>query len=216
MRKLLLLLIYFLGHSGFCQVGIAETNPQAMLDINGDLIIKDVPLQSSESYKVLTLNSVNNKIEYFNKPKSFLKGVGGTGFSILSLTLLSGWNKISFPVLEFDENNDFDLSNQFFTAPMDGIYNISVYVKMSSLISLSNFGVGIFKESSGTTLLVSDETYESLSVSILGIGVTSPPTRSSQTLIKLNQGDKILFGVKSSDLTVLNNAEAQFSIFQVR
>ena len=75
--------------------------------------------------------------------------------------------------------------------------------------------IGIFKEASGVTTLVADETYEALSVSILGIGVTSPPTRSAQTLVKLNQGDRIYFGIQSSNLIVFNNAEAQFSIHQV-
>lgn len=216
MKKLLLLVFTFIFLPSFSQVGISITNPQAMLDINGDLIIRDVPIQNTESYKVLTLNNTDNRVEYFYKPKSFLKGVGGSGFSILTLTILGGWNKISFPTLEFDENEDFDLTNQTFTAPMDGIYNVSVYVKMTSLVNLSSFGVGIFKETSGTTELIADETYQALSVSILGIGVTSPPTRSTQTLVKLTQGDKIYFGVKSSDLTILNNAEAQFSIFQVK
>ena len=150
-----------------------------------------------------------------NFPKSFVKGVGGSGFSILSVSLLSDWNKVSFPTLEFDENADFDTANQYFAAPMDGIYYINVYVKMTSLINISSFGVGIFKEASGVTTLVADETYEALSVSILGIGVTSPPTRSAQTLVKLNQGDRIYFGIQSSNLIVFNNAEAQFSIHQV-
>lgn len=217
-KKTILIAFFTLLQSiGFAQVGVNTTTPTATLDVNGDVVIQDVPYcDENVTNKILVLNNSNNRVEAINLPKSFIKGNGGTGFSILSLTILSGWNKVSFPTLEFDENGDFNLTTQTFTAPMNGIYNISVYVKMNSLISLSSFGVGIFKESSGHTNLIADETYQALSVSILGIGVTSPPTRSTQTLVKLNQGDKIHFGIKSTDLTILNNGKAQFSIFQVK
>ncbi|MGV7107190.1 C1q-like domain-containing protein [Flavobacterium sp. U410] len=216
-NKLVLVGWLFSFITGWSQVGVNTTSPNAMLDVNGDVIIQNVPDASpSTTDKILVLNNTNNRVEAIKLPKSFVKGVGGSGFAILSLTLLSGWNKISFPSLEFDENADFSLTNQSFTAPMDGIYYITVYIKMTSLINLSNFGVGIFKDSSGTIQLIADETYDSLSVTILGIGVTSPPTRSTQTLVKLNQGDKVYFGTKSSNLTILNNAEAQFSIHQVK
>lgn len=217
--KKAILIVFFTLLQGilFAQVGVNTTTPTATLDVNGDVVIQNVPYcDENVTNKILVLNNSNNRVEAINLPKSFVKGIGGTGFSILSLTILSGWNKVSFPTLEFDENGDFNLTTQTFTAPMNGIYNISVYVKMNSLISLSSFGVGIFKESSGHTNLIADETYQALSVSILGIGVTSPPTRSTQTLVKLNQGDKIHFGIKSTDLTILNNGEAQFSIFQVK
>ncbi|MCO6176119.1 hypothetical protein NHF50_13790 [Flavobacterium sp. NRK F10] len=214
--KLFLLSFLFFFTKSWSQVGVNTITPNATLDVNGDVIIQDVPkADKSTTDKVLVLNSADNRVEAMNFPKSFVKGVGGSGFSILSLSLLSGWNKVSFPALEFDENSDFDTVNQYFTAPMDGIYHISVYVKMTSLINISSFGVGIFRETSGMTTLVADETYEALSVSLLGIGITSPPTRSAQTLVKLNQGDRIYFGIQSSNLTIFNNAEAQFSIHQV-
>ena len=87
---------------------------------------------------------------------------------------------------------------------------------MTSIVSVSDLGVGIFKFSGGTTTLIADESYESLSVTILGIGVTSPPVRSTQTLVKLVAGERIYFGIKSNNLLVFNNAQAQFSIFQVK
>lgn len=216
-KIILIAFLLFIQYVGLAQVGVNTTTPTATLDVNGDVVIQNVPnCDESVTNKILVHNSSNNRVEAINLQKSFVKGIGGTGFSILSLTILSGWNKVSFPTLEFDENGDFNLTTQTFTAPMNGIYNISVYVKMNSLVSISSFGVGIFKENSGGTQLIADESYKSLDVTILGIGVTSPPTRSTQTLVKLNQGDKIHFGIKSSDLTILNNGEAQFSIFQVK
>ncbi|WP_130733918.1 hypothetical protein [Flavobacterium sp. J27] len=214
---LLLLTTLFLSYlPSLAQVGINETEPKATLHINGDAIIESVPKLSTPLQKIITLNASNNRIEYVEAEKSFVKGFGGAGFSVLGTTLISGWNQISFPNLEFDENADYNTTNQYFVAPMNGIYNVAVYVKMTSLVNVSNLGVGIFKYTGGTTTLIADESYESLSVTILGIGVTSPPVRNTQTLVKLNTGDRIYFGIRSSNLVVFNNAEAQFSIFQVK
>ena len=201
------------------QVGINETDPKATLDINGDLIIKNVPELTDSFDKILTLNGSTNRVKYTNAPiapKSYLKGKGGIGFTVLGATLISDWNQISFPTIEFDENADYNTTSQYFEAPTDGIYNIYVYVKMTSLVNVSDLGVGIFKNVSGVNTLIADETYESLSVTVIGIGITSPPTRSTQTLVKLNTGDRIYFGIKSNNLLVFNNAEAQFSIFQLK
>lgn len=208
-----LLLNLFSVHS---QVGINLTDPQATLHVDGDVIVETVPKLTTPLTKTLTLNATDNRIEYTDAAKSFVKGVGGTGFTVLGATLISGWNQISFPTISFDENSDYNTTSQYFVAPLDGIYNISVYVKMTSIVSVSDLGVGIFKFSGGTTTLIADESYESLSVTILGIGVTSPPVRSTQTLVKLVAGERIYFGIKSNNLLVFNNAEAQFSIFQVK
>lgn len=223
MKKILFLFaaILFTYTTNYAQVGINETDPKATLDINGDLIIKNVPELTDTFDKILTLNGSTNRVEYVdasnvNFSKSYLKGVGGVGFTVLGATLISGWNQISFPNIEFDENTDYNTTNQYFEAPVDGIYNVYVYVKMTSLVNVSDLGVGIFKNSSGVNTLIADESYESLSVSVLGIGITSPPTRSTETLVKLNAGDRIYFGIKSNNLIVFNNAEAQFSIFQLK
>lgn len=222
MKKILFIftvIILIYTTKNFAQVGINETDPKATLDINGDLIIKNVPELTDTFDKILTLNGSSNRVEYVLAPKitkSYLKGIGGAGFTILGATLISGWNQISFPFIEFDENNDYNTTNQYFEAPLDGIYNVYVYVKMTSLVNVSDLGVGIFKNSSGVNTLIADESYESLSVSVLGIGITSPPTRGTETLVKLNAGDRIYFGIKSNNLLVFNNAEAQFTISQLK
>ena len=218
MKKKLLTYITVLLNISFnsAQVGINETNPQATLDINGDLIVKTIPKLITQTEKMITINPSTSRIEYVDAPKSFLKGIGGTGFTILGTTLISGWNQISFPTLSFDENLDYNTTNQYFVAPLDGVYSVFVFVKMNSLASISSLGLGIFKNSSGVYSLLADETYESLNVSILGIGVSSPPTRSCQTLVKLVAGERIYFGIKTSNLSVFSDAQAQFTIYQVR
>ncbi|MFP3507779.1 hypothetical protein, partial [Burkholderia sp. SIMBA_062] len=86
-------------------------------------------------------------------------GIGGNGFSVLSLNLLSGWQKIYFPTLEINEGLNFNVTNQEFIAPETGIYNVYVFIEMASLLSASTLGAGIFKINSGssTAALISDE-----------------------------------------------------------
>lgn len=50
--------------------------------------------------------------------------MGGTGFSLLSISLLNGWLQVSFPTLEIDEGNNYDTAQQEFIAPSTGVYNV--------------------------------------------------------------------------------------------
>lgn len=224
--------IYFLT-AGFCsalftaQVGINTSAPTATLDVNGTARIRtSTPIPVSDPLDKIMIfddafnvRSVDVKRIFEESPRNstIVKGVGGQGFSVLSLSLLGGWQKASFPLEEIDENGDFDLITQEFTAPHSGIYNAYFFMELASLLSASDLGIGIFKVSTatGTTELLSQKSF--LNVSVLGINV-SPPTRSTQTTVKLNQGDKIVFGVKVPliNSNLLSNSKANFSIWRMK
>lgn len=206
------------------QVGINTQDPKATLDVNGDVMIRKVDtLTASESAsKILVLNNNNvvNQIDasYLLNSNIIVKGVGGVGFSLLSVSLLNGWLRVSFPTLEIDDGNNYDLSQQEFTAPTNGVYNVYYFLEMASLLSGSTTGIGIFKidNISGITTLLCEESFAN--VSVLGIGV-SPPTRSTQTIVKLNKGDKITFGMRGvalANISLLANSNAHFSILKVK
>lgn len=206
------------------QVGINTQDPKATLDVNGDVMIRKVDtLTVSESAsKILVLNNNNvvNQIDasYLLNSNIIVKGVGGVGFSLLSVSLLNGWLRVSFPTLEIDDGNNYDLSQQEFTAPTAGVYNVYYFLEMASLLSGSTTGIGIFKidNISGAITLLCEESFAN--VNVLGIGV-SPPTRSTQTIVKLNKGDKITFGMRGvvlANISLLANSNAHFSILKVK
>ncbi|MFP3835618.1 hypothetical protein [Chryseobacterium sp. SIMBA_028] len=208
------------------QVGINTQDPKATLDVNGDVRIRKVDTLASSQIvnKLLVLNDNNvvNQIDFsriqVNIENAIVKGVGGTGFSLLSISLLNGWLQASFPILEIDDGNHYNLTQQEFTAPSSGVYNVHFFLEMESLLSVSTIGIGIFKIDgiSGIRTLLSEESFAN--VNVLGIGV-SPPTRSTETLVKLNAGDKIIFGMKGialANIGLLENSKAQFFILQVR
>ncbi len=154
--------------------------------------------------------------------KSFLKYKISSGFSLLSLQLLNDYRGINFPASgrELDRNNEYHEATGTYTAKQDGVYSISLQADNNGAVSAAEFGVGIFKTPAGssTTVLLAEDRYLSVNVKVLLINLdVSPPTRYTQTLVELKEGDKIQFGVKTPLLAanVLVNYKAQFSIHQV-
>lgn len=209
------------------QVGINTSDPTASLDVNGNtrLRMADTLPVSESVNKILVFDSENvvhttDLGRIFSRSpngESIVKGVGGAGFSVLSLNVLSGWQKVIFPNIEIDEGLNYNTSAQEFTAPETGIYNVYFFVEMASILSATTLGAGIFKKlaSTGSVSLISEESF--LNVSLLGINV-SPPVRKTQTIIKLNQGDKITFGMKVplTDIGLFTNSKASFAIWRMK
>ena len=153
--------------------------------------------------------------------KSFLKYRFDTGSALLNVTVFGGYNALIFPAAgkEFDENSEYDAVTGFFTAKQDGIYSIFVQADSKGLANAAEFGVGIFKVLSGVTTLIAEERFSGVNISVFGVNVDSaPPTRSTQTLVKLKAGDKIIFGLKLplATLSLLGNTQTYFSIHQVK
>lgn len=206
------------------QVGINTEDPQASLDVNGDLKVRTVAVDNiSSSILVLDANNVvhRNTTLLGDSPQSFVEATGGSAITLLSATLLSGWNKIPFSVEEFDEHNDYSTTTYEFTAPQAGIYNVYVQLETTGLVSAGEVGVAIFKKTFGASTynLLAQESYINVSINVLGIGVAvSPPTRSAQRLVKLAVGDVIAFGAKVPVLsvTLVGGSKTFFTIEQVK
>ena len=123
--------------------------------------------------------------------------------------------------MEFDENNEYDAATSTFTAKQDGIYSIFMQADSKGLISAAEFGVGIFMTDpmTNTTTLLSEERYLSVNINIILLQLdVSPPTRSTQTLVKLKAGEQIRFGLKVPllSLNILSSTQTSFTIHQVK
>ncbi|RYG48721.1 MAG: hypothetical protein EOO01_13210 [Chitinophagaceae bacterium] len=201
MRLTLTFLLLSIGALG--QVGVNVTNPTSMLDVNGDLRIRAVPLTTSESIAKDSILGVDRKGNVLrlsaktivtNYLKTFIRG-GFTATTDQSLSLTSGTVKIPFNYEEFDENSEYVPSAATFTAKSTGIYNVSVQIKANSSVTVaSNFGVAILKND----VVVARNGFANVGVSILGLTINvTPPVRSVQTLIKMVPGDTIKFNIYS-------------------
>lgn len=225
MKTIFVLFFITIANPILGQVGINTVTPQADLDINGNLIVRTVPVDNtSTSILVLGANREvrQNTTLLSGVPKSFVSATGATGISLLNISLLNNWFKIQFPTKDFDENTDYSTATSEFTAPVAGIYNIYVQFATTSVVSASEVGVGIFKKASGasTFSLIAEETFLSVNVSVpplLNLDV-SPPTRKTQRLVKLAKGDVIIFGAKVPlvSVTLIGGSKSFFSINQVK
>ena len=223
-------LFYFLffitASSVFSQVGINTQSPTASLDINGDLRIRTiteelVPDVAKDSVLVIsrdgTVKSMPAKKVIKAAVPTAVKGSFSSG-GLISLSLLSGSAVLPFDSEDFDENNEYDTSTYTFTAKQDGIYSVSTQIKASSTISVAtNFGVRILHN--GTVISRNSFANIGVTVVVTTINVT-PPTRQTQTLVRLSEGDTITFELEGSGIGSLDiigsDIDSQFTIYQIR
>lgn len=225
--KLTLLMIVLVSTINplIAQVGINTENPQASLDVNGDLKVRTVPINNT-STDLLVLgadNSLHRNTTFLSSyaNRSFVGATGGTTISLLNLTLLSGWNKIPFSSEEFDIQNNYDNTTTYeFTAPNAGLYRIYAQFETTGVVTAGEVGVAIFKKGVGDLLytLLAQESYLNVSISVLTVGVgVSPPTRKVEKLVRLVMGDIITFGAKvpALSVTLAGGSKSFFTIEQV-
>jgi hypothetical protein len=215
------LLITFISYS---QVGVGTTNPQAMLDVNGDLRVQTVTngtVLAAETSVLIVDDSDRNIVKKVPSKyvvnsylKSLVKGsfLGGSSGGIA--VGLFNWSIIPFNNEDIDENDEYDdASNYKFTAKQDGVYEVYSQIKVTP-VSAGDFGIGIIKEVSGTETILAQDSY--VGVSVLGINVSSPYRRAT-TLISLNAGESIKFKVYSLvSVTLAGGGDSFFTIKQVR
>jgi len=218
-------LFFFLaGIKCFSQVGINTSDPQAMLDVNGNIRVRSTEKCLGESCTDFVLVRNNDGyVKTISKDqllssslKSYVAGTGMSSVISVSISGASGWGKILFDKKVIDENNDFDITNNTFTAPTDGIYQLYAQYKVSSSVSAGELGIGIFvKKGMAEPELVAEESY--VNISVLGIPV-SPATRKTQTMVELKAGDEVYFGAKASipSLDLLSGTSSLFTINQVK
>ncbi|WP_159022235.1 hypothetical protein [Formosa sp. L2A11] len=213
-------------------VGVGKLSTTNKLHVKPDLDTEDpvrfedlqASTDSADKVVVATSTGVLKTVDgTVSQLKTFIKYNASSGSSLLGISLLGTYTPVGFPLSgrEFDENSEFSTTTGVFTAKQDGIYNINFQANSKGLLGAGTLGIGIFKKeaTSSSYTLLAEESYVNLNVSVLFIDLdVSPPTRSTQTLVKLNAGDQIVFGtdVGVVGAALLNGFEYQFSIHQVK
>ncbi|RZJ37211.1 MAG: hypothetical protein EOO18_06170 [Chryseobacterium sp.] len=223
MKKLKPAILFLIGMICNAQVGINTVEPTATLDINGDLRVRNV--QACADFACVNAVLVKDNDGYVRSiPKdqlavsnnvSYVSGTGSGTALLANVLLITNWWKIRFDKEIIDDNNDFDTVTNTFTTPKTGIYHVYVQSKCSALVTLQEFGVGIFVQKGvAAPSLAAEESF--VNASVAGISV-SPPTRSTEILLSLEAGDKIIFGVKSIiSANLFSETLSFFTIHQVK
>lgn len=223
MKKILYLIILILYNISAAQVGIDTDEPEAKLDINGDLKIRkilELPQDSLPPASVLVQKDsivrrmpINNIIS--SSMPTAIKGIFAGGGSTISLNLLNGESIIPFDTVKYDEGGNFDVTNHNVTIQNDGLYFVNLQLRLTTLVGIgSDLGVKVRKN--GNTILESSYT----NVSILGIDAT-PPIRNIHSIVQLEAGDELSFHLTSDLLSLTVNlvgseAVSFFNVLQLR
>src|SRR5690606_11661425 len=97
------------------QVGINTETPQAMLEVNGDLIVKEVE-KCEEEDCFDTILVVNNeglvkhlaKDDLFSENVSFIVAKGNGDDMTISIDILDHWGKLILDNVVMDAHNDYN------------------------------------------------------------------------------------------------------------
>ncbi len=220
MKKVLFFLLFPLCL--YSQVGINTVDPQAMLDVEGDLRIglleNGSEFSARDSVLVVDGNRVVKQISAQNivraAPKTLIKG------HIVGSPSLSN-DIIPFNAVDFDLQGEFNTSTHEFVATHPGIYRVNAQFKFEAVISANlDLGLQIYKvDTHNNETLIAQSRYLNLYIDIVLLKLAvSPPIRQVGTLVQLQAGEKIIFktvGVLNINALVRNSQDTQFTIEQV-
>jgi len=170
---------------------------------------------------------------YYDSPSSTwksLKGNSGLGtamyamkdgaWSLLGLGISgTNWSKIDLTTTDVKAGNSASFVNGVYTAPEAGIYEVNYEFQLEGGVDLSLLGskvLGILKN--GTTIYET-KIFDAVRVSILGITLAAVPVTSTSlnTVIQLNQGETITFGVETGgiNLGLLTDGKVKVSVSKI-
>lgn len=212
------------------QVGINTPDPKSTLDINGNLIIRNVPnvetINSDYTFLVRDNSTTgDHEIKEINSDRLFH---GSTAYyatkngnwSLLNLSIGGNWQK-----LNITGSTDTKLGNPqlftdgVYTAQKPGIYMISYEFQLESGVNLEALGgkkLGILRNNE----IWEEKSFDGVRVSLLGITLASVPVTSSsiQSIVSLEAGDTVTFAVNLNgllNLGLLTNSKVNLYIYRI-
>lgn len=229
MRNYITFLLVLCCSLSFAQnVGINTSTPQAILDINGNAIVRTVPTTATAAnYDFLVSDPTTKEVQSLNgnfasaTNNTITKAVDTDGFSVLALELAGGYQTIDFApgTVSINPGSFFDVSTDEYTVPSNGIYEIFYYFRFgtgvqASLLSTSP-RIGILKTTGITTTLLDNKAFAGVNLGIANITITSSDINSVYQLVA---GDKISFGFNRGSLIslgLLGSSRAEFVIKKI-
>lgn len=236
MKNLLFLVMMSGSFFSYAQVGINTTTPEATLDINGNLIIREVADASAPNttYEFLVKNQTTNVVEKVtgnlgtvssNSSIAQLSKASTTG--ILAAEIYSGYNRISFEAadVKIDRGANVNVTNHTYTIPSSGVYAINFDYRYGNGVELQLFSlngnprVAILKQNGPSYSVVDSRIFSGVNASLLGIGAVSVVISQANinSVYEFTAGDVLSFEVFLGGiaLNVLGKAATSVSIYKI-
>jgi len=224
-----LFVIFFISSFAFAQVGINTDDPKAMLDINGNMKVRNVQTVSglnTDDYSILIReeNTVGDdeikgiKINDLFKNNSVYAVSKDGGWELLSLGISgTNWNRINLTGGTALGNSSLFNAGTY-RVPEAGIYAISYEFQLEGGIDLGILGgkkLGILKNNA----VIEEKLFDAVRVQVLSVTLAAVPVTSTaiNTLVQLNEGDMITFAVETggANLSLLTNNKVSLYIYKI-
>jgi hypothetical protein len=213
----------------FCQIGINTPTPTAMLDINGNLKVRDVPavtslpghmlmavdLASSEVVKIDPDAALANAFAYSAKK------VGSISLLDLGLAPAPTWKLINFLAADktTGDSSLFTESDYSYIVPSTGVYSVGFYFRYGSGLQASLLtggpGIGVLKKTNNTVTALDTRLFSGLNLGLAAITISES---SINSLYRLEAGDKLYFGLTNGGVlttSLLSSSNASFFVHKV-
>ncbi|ASW74097.1 hypothetical protein IQ37_12915 [Chryseobacterium piperi] len=234
--KICSLILSFIAFQAFSQVGINTTTPQATLDVNGDMKVRQLPMTTSlTGFDVMMYNITTGEVQQAD-PVLVASAGGGSGatnttvyaakktagINLLSLGLFpSGFRAVNFLAAERTIGSAalFSDTDNTYVIPSAGVYAIGFTFRygtgLQASILANSPGVGIVRTRAGVATTIDSRAFSGANLILLSLTISES---SISSLYSLQAGDKISFGLVGSsalDVGLLGSSVASFYIYKV-
>jgi len=224
-------------------VGVNTANPQATLDVNGTMKIRQTPVAPAlPGYQILAVNQntggdfqvaqvtpllisdyVTGQINATGLTNTSIYAAKKTApISLLSLGIFpSGFRAVNFSTTERTVGSAalFSNSDYTYTVPSTGTYAVGFYFRYGTGLQASILdnspGIGIVRTRSGVATTIDSRPFSGANLVLLNLTI-SESTISS--LYNFQVGDKISFGLTGSgllDAGLIGSSASSFYIYKV-
>lgn len=206
-------------------VGINTENPSATLDINGNLKIRTTPNTTLlAGHKLLVIENTSKEVKTIDSSvfgsstnSSIAKAEAIGNGAVLGLTLNNGYQKINFLNSPPFSDSAFDLIDDIYTVPSDGIYVIIFSYKYGDGIQVGTLGlsgyprIGIFNGAN----VIEEKKFSIVNTSAIRLLSTNAMINS---IYSFSAGDEISFRMNPDNINIdvlTNNIAASAVIYKI-
>ncbi len=227
-----LALILGLALPAFSQVGIGTDDPQATLDINGNLKVRTVPevtTVTDDYFILMQNNSTAGDTEIIRiSSDNFASPAASTayaaekegGWSLLDLNIGgTSWHKINLTGAIDTEIGDPSLFVEgVFTAPSDGIYIVNYELQLEAGVDLTLLGehrLGLLRNGA----VIEDKVFDGVRIALGPFPIATIPITSTNVnkMVMLQDGDELTFAVETGgvNLNLLTDSRISLNIYKI-
>ncbi len=199
----LCIIVLLLSQIMWSQVGVNTAHPTTMLDVNGDLRVRDAAASTSTDDVPLVIDSHGNVKRQLNSLVGNFRGRLISDYDSTDAGNIAnsrGIYKITTITELIDSGSDFDDTTSTFVAPLDGVYEVTITLTVSGISTTSaNYVAGLMDTDGKWVMRFSMPREE-----VNGTGAVGS-AKTYTGIAELTAGGSYNFGFASGNFVLLAN-----------